>query len=229
MRTISRGAVGLLGLAGLLLFGAGCNDPKDMQIQALQEKLNEMEREKADLEGRLGTMMADSDNAKQRALQLQQALDDMRRQLANRPSEAPPTQEGRWTIAGDYAWTDVSSDILFDSGKANLKAGAKDVLRTITQEIKQKFGDRNILVIGHTDSDPIKVTANKWQDNLHLSQARGREVALEMITDGIDPSHILAGGQGEFAPKVPNDSKANKAQNRRVQIIAASRPVQQGG
>lgn len=227
MRTISRGAVGLVGLVALF-FGTGCNDPKDMQIQALQEKLNEMEREKNDLEGRLGTMMADSDNAKQRALQLQQQMDDLRRQMESRPVSEAPTTDGRWTIAGPYAWTDVGTDILFDSGKSTLKADAKGIIRTIAQEVQAKYGDRNVWVVGHTDSDPIKHTAKQYQDNLDLSQARARVVALELMSAGIDPSRMIAGGQGEFSPKAPNDNKANKSQNRRVQIIAAARPTQAG-
>ena len=53
-------------------------------------------------------------------------------------------------------------------------------------------------------------------------------VALELLALGVDAKRVIAGGQGESNPIVPNDTKTNKAKNRRVQIFAVLRPTSQG-
>jgi chemotaxis protein MotB len=215
-----------LGLAGLLvvLLATGCQDPKDMQIQALQERVQGLESDNADLESRLAGLMTDHDNANRRALELQRRIDELNRQLASAQSQQQSTQQGRWTESGPFAWTDIGSDILFDSGKATLKADGNSIVSQVASEIQSQYGDRSIWVIGHTDSDPIRVTKNLYKDNLELSQERARVVALELQKSGIDPTRVIAGGQGEANPKAPNDTKENKRTNRRVQIVAVARP-----
>lgn len=210
-----------VGMLLALLVSVGCSpDAKTMQIQALQERLNELERQNQDLQTRLASAMDDAQRAANRALQLQGTIDDLNRRLADAQAAGPTGQDGRWTTAGPYAWTDVGTDILFDSGKADLKTSGKSTLRQIYQEITEKFPDKDIWVVGHTDSDPINKSKHLWKDNLDLSQGRARAAALELIGMGLDPRRVLAGGQGEWAPKAPNDTKRNKAENRRVRIVA---------
>jgi len=213
-------------MLGFFLFGSvGCDSSTAMQIQALQEDKASLTRELKDRDGQLRDAMLAADQNAQQALRLQRMVDDLQRQLSEVPEA---TEQDGWTIAGPFAWTDVQSEILFDSGKATLKPTARDALREIVQQIQDKFADRDVLVVGHTDNDPIKVTKNLWKDNLHLSEMRAYAVARELISLGIDPARMIAGGQGEYAPKVPNDTKANKKLNRRVQIIAVSRPQPSG-
>jgi chemotaxis protein MotB len=204
-----------------MMVSVGCSpDAKTMQIQALQERVNELERENQNLQGRLASAMDDAQRAANRALQLQGTVDDLNRRLAEAQAQGPSGQDGRWTIAGDYAWTDVGTDVLFDSGKADLKPAGKSTLREIQQEIMEKFPGKDIWVVGHTDTDPINKSKHLWKDNLDLSQGRARAAAIELITLGLDPKRVIAGGQGEHNPKQPNSSKQGKAQNRRVQIVA---------
>lgn len=215
------GSVGsLVVLVGLW----GCSDAKDMQIQALQEDLQNCEQQRKDALEQLNSARRDADSARQRALELQQQVDELRRQLAEAPK-----QEGGWTVVGPYAWTDIEGDILFDPGKATLKPEARKRLEEVARVIKEKYADRNIWIIGHTDSDPIRRTKHLWKDNLDLSMARGYAVEKELIKLGLDPKRMIAGGQGEYNPRAPNDTKKNKALNRRVQIIAVARPAKQGG
>jgi chemotaxis protein MotB len=221
--TMSRKSAMAAGILGWAIFGlVGCADNRDAQITALQERASTLEREHEDLNSRLAQAQQEADNSSSRALQLQQMLDELRRQSG----EQPISEDGRWTIVGDYAWTTIKEEILFDPGKNTLKTGGKTTLKTVAGELKQKFNDRNIWVIGHTDSDPIRRSADQWKDNWDLSQGRARSVAAELISSGLEPRNVMPGGQGEFNPKSPNDSKANKMQNRRVTIVAVNRPVQ---
>jgi len=190
----------------------GCSDGKDMQINMLQDKLRDAEQRNYDLETRLAAAMSDADEARSWAAQLQQELADARSQ----PTPETAVPEG-WMHEGGLIWKDIADDILFDSGKAKLKATARATLEGVARVIQQELAGRDIWIVGHTDSDPI--IHSPYKDNLQLSLERARTVALELYTLGVEPKHVIAGGQGEFNP-LPG---ATKAQNRRVQIIAVQR------
>lgn len=219
MNASRRWVVPAVGALAMLL-ASGCTDAKDMQIQALQEELDACKREKADLETRLASATSELDNARRRALQLQDMLDEANRKLAER-GPASQLPEG-WTGTENIAWMDIQAEILFDSGKADLKPAGRSSLSRVISDINTNFAGREIWVIGHTDTDPIKFS--KWKDNLELSLARGATVARELVRMGLEPARVVAAGQGEHNPVAPNDTKANKARNRRVQIVAVQRP-----
>jgi flagellar motor protein MotB len=214
------GAMGVAALLGT----TGCQEGRDEQIRALQARLDGLEGENADLKNRLNACNQDADNAKQRALQLQNLLDDCKRQLAMAPSMPAPQPSDGWTQQGAYAWKPIEEDILFDSGKAALKSSGKQALQKIASELRTKFPGKIYMVIGNTDTDPIVKSAKNWEDNMDLSLGRGRVVANELIALGIDPKSLIAGGQGEHNPRGPNDTKANKEKNRRVTVIAVDPP-----
>jgi len=221
MKRFSKHMTIFLALSSIVLLPA-CSGDKDMQITELQRQVEDLQMTNADLESRLASALNGGDQARQMALQLQQQLDEARRQLAAgtaQTGELPPGWEGTDTIA----WMNVSSDILYASGKASLKSAAIDQLRQIAATLNSEFPDRQIWVIGHTDNDPIKLTKNLWADNLDLSLNRAATVAREFYKLGVDARRVFASGQGEFSPKAPNDTKANKALNRRVEIIAVAR------
>jgi chemotaxis protein MotB len=159
------------------------------------------------------------DQARRDMDDLQRQLADARKQLADRPAGLP----GDWQFQGGVAWTNIAEDVLFDSGKADVKAAGKTRLQDVARVIQDKFADCNIFVVGHTDAQPIRVSKNLWKDNLDLSLARGRNVAEALMTMGIERARVVCGGQGEWNPLVTAD-KPNVPQNRRVQIIAIRRP-----
>jgi chemotaxis protein MotB len=113
---------------------------------------------------------------------------------------------------------------LFDSGRAKLKPTAEATLQKVVADIRQTYADKMILVIGHTDTDPLVRTKGVWEDNLDLSANRGMTVFREMQKLGLDPKRMIAGGQGEYSPRTSNETKEGKSQNRRVQIVAVPMP-----
>lgn len=221
MKRMSRSVGVLLALTAVVLLPA-CESGKDMQIDELQGRVHALEIQRDGLDSRLAAARNAADQAGQTALSIQQQLDEARRQISmmeNRPTNLP---EG-WEGTGQIAWVQLEGDLLFDSGKAKLKKGAEEVVTAVAGQIKENFPNRLIFVIGHTDSDPIKVTAHLWNHNLDLSVNRAMTVALELQKLGIDAQRIVAAGQGEHNPRVPNDTKRNKSQNRRVEIVALAR------
>ena len=219
--------VTLLGLVGAVLV-TGCDSGgTNLQIEELQQQVDRLQTDRDDLTGRLAQALDAGDQARTMALQLQQQLDDCRRDLASRgmqqapqPIAANPEGMDDWVVGAGFAAVSVSGDFLFDSGKSSLKQGGKSKVGEIAQQIKSNYPGRWVFVIGHTDNDPIMKTKNLYTDNLDLSQNRAAAVARELMGYGLQAGRMVVGGQGEFNPTVPNSSKDNKSKNRRVDIFA---------
>lgn len=109
--------------------------------------------------------------------------------------------------------------VFFDSGKANLKKEAIELLDEIAPILKKT--QRHIRVEGHTDNVPIHT--REFPSNWELSTARAVNVLRYLVENhGIPPKMISAAGYGEYHPVAPNDTDQNRARNRRVEIIILS-------
>ncbi len=76
-----------------------------------------------------------------------------------------------------------------------------------------------IKVEGHTDTDPIIYSA-KFPTNWELSATRATNVLRYLVeTEIIDGSRISSSGYSFYRPIAPNDTKENKAKNRRVDMV----------
>jgi chemotaxis protein MotB len=118
-------------------------------------------------------------------------------------------RNGRMIIA-------LPNDILFDSGKTEVKTEGKAALAKVAQ-VLATVADRDFLVAGHTDDLPIKTA--QFPSNWELSTRRAVEVVHYLISQGMKPKVLAAAGYGEFDPAVPNDSKEHRSQNRRIEIV----------
>lgn len=112
----------------------------------------------------------------------------------------------------------VPSSITFRSGSADLSAEGKKALRSVANTLTGEYGGANYYIEGHTDSDPIK--KSKFGSNRELSLARAMAVLTYMVENcSVPDSSCKVVGHGEYEPVGPNDSKASKARNRRVEIV----------
>lgn len=109
------------------------------------------------------------------------------------------------------------AEVLFDSGKAELKDQAKDALGKVASVIQQKVADRDVGIEGHTDNQPIKHSG--WRSNWELSTSRATSVLHFMEDHGVDPHRLVASGYGEYRPVTSNDSAEGLRKNRRVEIV----------
>ncbi|HEX2935747.1 MAG TPA: OmpA family protein, partial [Bacteroidales bacterium] len=107
----------------------------------------------------------------------------------------------------------VSYGIYFDVNSDKVKAESYGTLKEIAQVLTENPGVR-IKIVGHTDSD------GDAAKNLDLSKRRAAAVKSELSkTFNIDAGRIETDGKGKTEPIAPNDTPANKAQNRRVEFI----------
>lgn len=109
----------------------------------------------------------------------------------------------------------LSSDILFAVGATELTPEGKAAIEELAGTLKE-IPDRNFLVVGHSDSTPIK---KKFASNWELSSQRAIEVVKLLIAGGVPPTMLSASGSAEFDPIADNDTPENKTQNRRVEIV----------
>lgn len=110
----------------------------------------------------------------------------------------------------------LSDSILFDLGKAEMKSDSTAVLDVISNILPNI--ENEIMVQGHTDNVPI--SSAQYKSNWELSTARAVNVIKYFIeTKGFDPTRFSATGYGEYRPLVDNSTEANRAINRRVDIL----------
>lgn len=111
---------------------------------------------------------------------------------------------------GDKVYVALPSGILFDLGKDELKADAKDALSRGAVTLKDS--QTTMIVQGHTDSTGSDAI------NQPLSERRANRVRDYLVSQGVPAAKMAAVGYGSSRPAVPNDTEANRALNRRVQI-----------
>ena len=110
----------------------------------------------------------------------------------------------------------LSDKSYFNSGSAVLRPETEQVLDEIYTFIKRE--PNLIRVEGNTDNVPISTSL--YPTNWELSAARAIAVVRYLVEhDGLDPTRVSAAGYGEFRPRKPNDTDADRQQNRRVDIV----------
>jgi chemotaxis protein MotB len=110
----------------------------------------------------------------------------------------------------------LPNDVLFDSGKAEVKRRGKETLSAIAA-VLSTLPQRRFQVAGHSDDQPIRQAA--FASNWELSAARGLAVLAILIESGMRPEALSAAGYGEFDPAQPNDSPEHRTLNRRIEIV----------
>ena len=105
---------------------------------------------------------------------------------------------------------------LFGSGSADVNPAYEPTLERIGQAIDQVPG--RVMVVGHTDDQPIK--SLKFPNNYELSRERAVSVANVLKKMVRNPARLTWSGVGSSQPRYqPASDPANRARNRRVEII----------
>jgi flagellar motor protein MotB len=204
------------GIASLVLVGmaVGCTGKKD--ALSLEEQNRNLAGQIGDCETALRAAQSDRDTLLARLNEANRDLESLRGQLASAPtpSEAAPG----WTAVPGGAMIAIEDDILFESGRAVLRDKARGRLNSIVSTLKGEYGDKDVLVFGHTDNQPIKKSG--WADNLELGSQRSLAVTRYLRDNGISPRRLIPSSAGEYRPRANNSSDKGRAANRRVEIYA---------
>lgn len=134
------------------------------------------------------------DQANAETAQVQAQLDALK---------AKPTPRGLVLTLGD---------VMFDTGRSDLKSGADRKLDQLAQFLKAQ-PDRRVQIDGFTDS----VGTDSY--NEELSQRRADAVKTSLVNLGVDPSRIGTEGYGKAYPVASNNNSGGRQLNRRVEVV----------
>ncbi len=111
----------------------------------------------------------------------------------------------------------LPNDILFAKNSELLSVDAERALQTL-MEIFHEEREQTINIKGYSDNSPVP-QGSRFYDNWELSALRAVNILRYYLRSGIESHRITATGMGELEPLFPNNSEANKAQNRRVEFV----------
>ncbi|WP_428649224.1 type IVB secretion system protein IcmH/DotU [Roseibium sp.] len=109
----------------------------------------------------------------------------------------------------------------FDVAAATLRPEFQLLVEQVSRTLEKVDGE--ILVVGHTDSDPIRNNP-RFPTNWHLSVERAKSVAAVMQSILQNPDRVSVEGRGADEPIAPNTSREGKALNRRVEVFLKPPP-----
>jgi len=147
-----------------------------------------------------GTAQLAAESSAQQAADLQRQIDVL---------QAKPTDRGLVLTLGD---------VLFTSGRADLKPGATGNLNKLVAFL-DKYPDRSVSIQGYTDS------VGSEDYNQGLSERRANSVKSYLAGQGIGSTRLSASGKGRNDPVADNDSAAGRQQNRRVEVVISNPPA----
>lgn len=202
------------------IVSAGCQNGLKDENAALRRQNQELLARNADLQRALSSAPDPSQlQAKENEIaQLEARIRELQAQL-RKPDPGAAAEPGIEGIQTSYdrrrgeMTVHLPSDILFEPGSAQIRPAARSTLDKVAAALRRDYAGKKIRVEGHTDSDPIVKTRDKWIDNLDLSLNRAAAVSRYLVQKGVDFRNIATAGYGDTRPKGTKDA------SRRVEII----------
>lgn len=190
--------------------------------QAVQAKEQAMLAQQRELEEQLSSMA-------QSELAMNEELEAKQRELENLRASVQKALVGfadkglDVKVRDGKVYVSLADKLLFASGSWEVSAQGIQALKSLAKVLEEN-PDLNVVVEGHTDNDAYH-GSTAVKDNWDLSVMRATAIVKLLLKQGskIDPARVEAAGHAEYAPKVKNTSAANKAVNRRTEIILAPR------
>lgn len=117
---------------------------------------------------------------------------------------------------------DIPSDISFDTNRADIKSNFRPVLDRFASTLNEN-PSTTVTIVGHTDSTGSDAINNP------LSINRAAHARDYLTSRGVAANRFNVDGRGSREPVASNDTEANRARNRRVEIyVAEQQAVAQG-
>ncbi len=157
-------------------------------------------------------LKAKEDAAKAEAERARKAAADLRAQLLDQFNRVLATRDTPRGLVVNMG------DVLFDTGKFNLRSEAREALAKLSGIVLAHPG-LNLEIEGHTDrtgSDEL---------NQKLSEDRAGAVRGYLVQQGLTDSSVTAQGFGKSTPIADNATVAGRQQNRRVEIIVSGEVI----
>jgi outer membrane protein OmpA-like peptidoglycan-associated protein len=106
---------------------------------------------------------------------------------------------------------DIPAQLTFDINRSDIRPSLYPALNDIAKVLRD-YPKTMVVVAGHTDD------TGPYQFNMNLSRARAESVQSYLVAQGVQPIRIETIGYGPDRPAFTNNSEANRARNRRVEV-----------
>jgi len=199
----------------------------DAEIAALRSEKSDLLAQNDALEDQLARCAGELASANDENVRLREAAAAKPEPQAERPK--PNFDDlGRYGIGvstrGGAAVITIPSNVTFASGSATLSGSGREALAAVGRSLLREYPNGTYSIEGHTDSDPIKKSKSKFDSNRDLSLQRAMAVLHELVDGpaGVPDDRCAVVGWGPHRPVAPNTA-AEKAKNRRVEIVVVAR------
>ena len=196
---------------------------------SLRQEFEQLSSANTALNDQLRDMGMSAEDSKRREAELKRLINQMRlkekqdqarldtfRNMLERFNKMIQSGKLRVRIVRNRMVVELAENILFDSGKADLKPEGQEALTEVAG-VLASIPDRQFQIAGHTDDVPIK--SRRFPSNWHLSTARAVTVTEFLAENGVDRTRLSAAGYAETQPVSSNDTPEGRAQNRRIEIV----------
>lgn len=157
-----------------------------------------------------------SDTTKQMNMKSLEELKKMHSDFKNFINENNLEKKVSVELTDNYVKLTFMDGVLFDTGKADLKSEAIEILDKVGIQFL-KYPNNRIRFEGHTDDRPIHTA--QFPSNWELSAARAIAVAKYYIDElSFNPKQFSTEGFGEYSPIADNATAEGRTKNRRVEI-----------
>jgi outer membrane protein OmpA-like peptidoglycan-associated protein len=173
---------------------AGQAERDQIMLAARTREANNAKALAANAQAQVASAQSERDQANQEAARAQAELEALK---------AQPTPRGQVMTLGD---------VLFDTGRSELKSGAARKLDQLVQFLNE-HPERRVQIDGFTDS----VGSDEYNEN--LSHRRADSVKEVLISRGVDSSRVSTTGYGKAYPVASNGDSAGRQLNRRVEVV----------
>ena len=188
------------------------------QVAVARIKAGETERQQILLSAREN----EANHALSQAREAQSAAEQARNDAQSSQAQAAQAQEESRRLASELQAAQTNrglvltlDDVLFDTGRAELKPGAERSIDKLTSFLNDN-PERKVRIEGFTDSQGTD------DYNQQLSQKRADAVATAIIQRGIESQRVQARGYGEEFPVASNDNAGSRQRNRRVEVVISN-------
>ena len=197
----------------------------EAQVAKSLEELRRKQRQLEGLEGAIGDQNTNLENMKVDLMTREQRVAELERLVAEKQAQMDNLRTSlnaalRGFNAADLSveerngkiYVYLSQNLLFKPGSDKVDPKGIEALGKLAKALNDN-PNIEIIVEGHTDN------AGAVDYNWNLSVSRATSVVKILAINGVLPHRMVASGRGMHHPIVPNDSEANKAKNRRTEII----------